>query len=163
MSDVTREPEQVQRLAATRWSVAAGAFRSSSIGTEPQSPPGMGRDLGVSTDERTVTPGLWRIDWYPKGASVNAKCGTIGRFQETAILPKTGSNRRRVGERVLKRIGRAGLESLLRECAHLDCQQKGILHGDSWLALESLLLNLTGYRNRTLDTDANRLRIDYET
>ena len=72
------------------------------------------------------------------------------------------SNKRRIGERVIQRIGRSGLESLLIECAHLDCQQKGILNGDSWLALESLLLNLAGYQNRTLDTDAQQLRIDYE-
>ena len=72
-------------------------------------------------------------------------------------------NKRRVGERVIKRIGRTGLERLLVECAHLDCQQKGILQGDSWLALESMLFNLAGYRIRTLDKDATRLRIDYET
>lgn len=72
------------------------------------------------------------------------------------------TNRRRVGERVIKRLGRVGLERLISECAHLDCQQKGILHGDSWLALESMLLNLAGYPNRTLATDATRLRVDYE-
>lgn len=72
------------------------------------------------------------------------------------------ANRRRVGERVIKRLGRAGLERLIIECAHLDCQQKGILHGDSWLALESMLLNLAGYQNRTLATDATLLRVDYE-
>lgn len=89
----------------------------------------------------------------------------LRKYHDLACSRRTNlsPNRRRVGERVLKRIGRAGLESLLMECAHLDSQQKGILHGDSWLALESLLLNLAGYRNRTLDTDANRMRIDYET
>ena len=96
---------------------------------------------------------------------VGALGSQLRKYHDLACGRRTylSSNRRRVGERVLKRIGRAGLESLLMECAHLDCQQKGILHGDSWLALESLLLNLAGYRNRTLDTDANRLRIDYET
>ena len=73
------------------------------------------------------------------------------------------SNRRRLGERVIKRIGRTGLEHLLVECAHLDSQQKGILQGDSWLALESMLLTLAGYKSRSLDTDATRLRVDYET
>ena len=96
---------------------------------------------------------------------VGALGSQLRKYHDLACGRRTylSSNRRRVGERVLKRIGRSGLESLLMECAHLDCQQKGILHGDSWLALESLLLNLAGYRSRTLDTDANRLRIDYET
>lgn len=96
---------------------------------------------------------------------VGALGSQLRKYHDLACGRRTylSSNRRRVGERVLTRIGRAGLESLLMECARLDCQQKGILHGDSWLALESLLLNLAGYRNRTLDTDANRLRIDYET
>ena len=75
---------------------------------------------------------------------------------------RVSASKRRIGERVIRRIGRSGLESLLIECAHLDSQQKGILRGDSWLALESLLFNLAGYKNRTLDTDAQQLRIDYE-
>ena len=95
---------------------------------------------------------------------VGALASQLRKYHDLACDRRTylSPNRRRVGEAVVKRIGRAGLESLLIECAHLDSQQKGILQGDSWLALESLLLNLAGYRNRTLETDANRLRIDYE-
>lgn len=95
---------------------------------------------------------------------VGALGSQLRQYHDLACGRRTylSSNRRRVGERVLKRIGRPGLERLLVECAHLDCQQKGILQGDSWLALESILLNLAGYQNRTLETDATRLRVDYE-
>ncbi|MYD45527.1 MAG: DNA polymerase III subunit delta [Gammaproteobacteria bacterium] len=95
---------------------------------------------------------------------VGALGSQLRRYHDLACGRRTylSANRRRVGERVIKRIGRAGLERLLVECAHLDCQQKGILRGDSWLALESILLNLAGYQNRNLETDATRLRVDYE-
>ncbi|MXZ55592.1 MAG: DNA polymerase III subunit delta [Gammaproteobacteria bacterium] len=95
---------------------------------------------------------------------VGALGSQLRKYHDLACGRRTylSSNRRRVGERVIKRIGRTGLERLLVECAHLDCQQKGILQGDSWLALESILLNLAGYQNRTLETDATRLRVDYE-
>ena len=96
---------------------------------------------------------------------VGALGSQLRKYHDLACGRRTylSSNRRRVGERVIKRIGRTGLERLLVECAHLDSQQKGILQGDSWLALESLLLNLAGYQNRTLDADATRMRIDYES
>lgn len=96
---------------------------------------------------------------------VGAIASQLRKYHDLACGRRTRltSNRRRIGDTVVKRIGRAGLESLLIDCAHLDSQQKGIMHGDSWLALESLLLNLAGYRNRTLDTDAHQLRIDYES
>ena len=96
---------------------------------------------------------------------VGALSSQLRKFHDLACDRRTylSTNRRRVGERVVKRIGRSGLENLLIECAHLDSQQKGILRGDSWRALESLLLNLAGYQNRTLDSDAHHLRIDYES
>ena len=96
---------------------------------------------------------------------VGALSSQLRKYHDIACDRRTylSANRRRLGERVIKRIGRAGLESLLNECAHLDCQQKGILQGDSWLALESMLLNLAGCRNRTLETDNTSLRIDYES
>lgn len=93
---------------------------------------------------------------------VGALSSQLRKYHDLACKRRVhlNPNRRRIGERVVKRIGRAGLERLLIECAQLDCQLKGILQGDSWLALESLLLNLAGYQNRTLDTDAHHLRID---
>lgn len=104
VSDVACVPEQVLRLAATRWRVATGAFRSSFIITDPQSPLGMGRDLRVSTRVHTVATTPWEIDRYPKGASVNAKCGTNGRSEETATLLKTGSNRQKCPRFVATRV-----------------------------------------------------------
>lgn len=95
---------------------------------------------------------------------IGALSSQLRKYHDLACNRHTNlsPNRRRIGERVVKRIGRAGLERLLVDCAHLDSQQKGILQGDSWLALESILLNLAGYQNRTLETDAIRLRIDYD-
>lgn len=96
---------------------------------------------------------------------IGALSSQLRKYHDLACHRHTNlsPNRRRIGERVVNRIGRSGLENLLVECAHLDCQQKGILHGDSWLALESMLLNLAGYQNRTLAADATQLRVDYET
>ena len=98
-------------------------------------------------------------------ALVGALSSQLRKYHDLACDRRTylSANRRRIGARVINRIGRTGLENLLNECAHLDCQQKGILQGDSWLALESMLLNLAGCQNRTLETDAKSLRIDYES
>ena len=90
VSDVAYVPEQVLRLSATRWGVVVGAFRSSFIGTDPQSPPGKGRDLGLSTLVRAAATRPWGIDRYPKGASVYGKWGTNWRSEETPSLSKTG-------------------------------------------------------------------------
>ena len=63
------------------------------IGVDSQSPPGVGRDSGLSTHVRSFASGSWGNDWYPAGATINAKCGIAGRSEETATLPKTGPNR----------------------------------------------------------------------
>ena len=100
-------------MATTRTVVAVGAFRSSFIGADPQSSPGVERDLGLSTHVRSVATGSWRIDWYPAGATVNVKCGIVGRSEETATLPKTGPNRpkgpRFVATRVLGAAAEPGM------------------------------------------------------
>ena len=110
MSHVACVPEQVLRLATTRSRVAAGAFRSSFIGADPQSPPGVERDLGLSAHVHSVATGSWGIDWYPAGATVNAKCGTDGRSEETASLPKTGPNRPKCSRFVATRVLGAAAE-----------------------------------------------------
>ena len=53
----------------------------------------MERNLGLSTHVHSVVTESRGIDEHPTGATVNAKCGMVGGSEETAILPKTGSNR----------------------------------------------------------------------
>ena len=93
VSNVACIPELVLHSATTWSRVAAGKFGSSLIGADPQPPLGVERVLELSAHVRSVATGSWRIDWYPAGATVNAKCGIIGRSEETAALPTTGPNR----------------------------------------------------------------------
>ena len=70
----------------------------------------MERDLGLSTHVRSVATGLRGIDWYPAGATVNAKCGIVGRSEETVTLPKTRLNRPKYSRFVAKRVLGAAAE-----------------------------------------------------
>ena len=56
------------------------------------------------------------------------------------------------------RLGIAGLEHALSECALLDMQAKGALRGDAWQSLERILVALAGRRTRTLAKEAEHLR-----
>lgn len=56
------------------------------------------------------------------------------------------------------RLGIAGLEHALSECALLDMQAKGALRGDAWQSLERILVALAGGRTRTLAKEAEYLR-----
>ena len=56
------------------------------------------------------------------------------------------------------RLGVAGLEHALSECALLDMQAKGALRGDAWQSLERILVALAGGRTRTLAKEAEYLR-----
>ena len=56
------------------------------------------------------------------------------------------------------RLGIAGLEHALSECALLDMQAKGALRGDAWQSLERVLVALAGGRTRTLAKEAEYLR-----
>ena len=56
------------------------------------------------------------------------------------------------------RLGTAGLEHALSECALLDMQAKGALRGDAWQSLERILVALAGGRTRTLAKEVEYLR-----
>lgn len=64
-------------------------------------------------------------------------------------------------ERLVKRVGAAGLERALNESAMLDMQAKGMLRGDEWASLERLLVRLAGGRSGlgSLVAEAPRLRL----
>ena len=113
VSDVACVSEQVLRLATTRSRVAEGTIRSWFLGADSQSPPGGERNLGLSTHVHSVATGSRGIDWYPAGATVHAKCGIVGRSEETATLPETGPNRpkgpRFVATRVLGAAAEPGM------------------------------------------------------
>ena len=59
--DLVCVPKQVICLAATRWGVSVGAFRSTFIGADPQSPSGMEWDLELSMHVRAFVTG-WHCD-----------------------------------------------------------------------------------------------------
>ena len=70
------------------------------------------------------------------------------------LPPQRARSLRRLGDR----LGIAGLEHALSECALLDMQAKGALRGDAWQSLERLLVALAGRRTRTLAEEAEHLR-----
>lgn len=54
----------------------------------------------------------------------------------------------------VRRLGVDGIDELVRECALLDLQAKGMLRGDAWQSLERILLALAGQRRSTLAEEA---------
>ena len=82
-----------------------------------------------------------------QGVSLFAVLGSL-----TAQLRRLGSGHRnrgpraRIEEAFVKRNGVDAIPHMIAECALIDRQGKGGLHGDAWLSLEALLLRLAGAR-----------------
>lgn len=54
----------------------------------------------------------------------------------------------------VSRLSTAGIDAILRECARLDQQAKGMLRGDAWDSFERILLAVAGATESTLETEA---------
>ncbi|MCR9278539.1 MAG: DNA polymerase III subunit delta [Pseudomonadaceae bacterium] len=68
------------------------------------------------------------------------------QLRSAGNLSRMTQTRRRVMEPFVRRVGQAGLDRLLAECALLDQQSKGDLDGEAWVSLERLLLGASGLR-----------------
>ena len=99
-----------------------------------------------------------------EGAPVFMLLGAVNSQLRNALRLATGERfylppqRARALRRLGDRLGTAGLERALSECALLDMQAKGALRGDAWQSLERVLVRLAGGRARTLAGEAEHLR-----
>ena len=85
--------------------------------------------------------------------------GQLQRAQELASggRPRVSQSRRQALQGAVRRLGAAGLGELAQDCALLDMQAKGMLRGDSWQSLESILLRLAGLKQPRLAEQAQWL------
>ena len=74
-------------------------------------------------------------------AILGALAAQLRRMGRGERLPP---QRQKLLQTAVKRLGTARLETLLGECAMLDLQAKGMLRGDAWTSLESLLVEVAG-------------------
>jgi len=62
------------------------------------------------------------------------------------------------------RLGQRNVEDLLIECTHIDGEEKGLIRGDAWDAIESILLKIAGSQGAPLVEDSvSNLRVDYSS
>lgn len=87
---------------------------------------------------------------------LGALAGQLQRAQELAggAEPRVSRSRRQALAATLRRVGPAQLDALVRDCALLDMQAKGMLRGDAWQSLESVLLGLAGRQRPGLEKQA---------
>ncbi len=99
-----------------------------------------------------------------EGAPVFMVLGAVNSQLRNALRLASGMRvylppqRARALRRLGDRLGTAGLERALSECALLDMQAKGALRGDAWQSLERVLVRLAGGRARSLAGEAEHLR-----
>ncbi|MDE0094412.1 MAG: DNA polymerase III subunit delta [Gammaproteobacteria bacterium] len=64
--------------------------------------------------------------------------------------------------RLADRLGQRNVEDLLIECTHIDGEEKGLIRGDAWDAIESILLKIAGSQGAPLvEHSVSNLRVDY--
>lgn len=73
--------------------------------------------------------------------------------------PRIPRRRLPVLNAAVKRLGAAGIDDLIKECALLDLQSKGMLRGDAWGSLERVLLSVAGVAQPKLSQEADLLRV----
>ena len=62
------------------------------------------------------------------------------------------------------RLGQRNVEDLLIECTHIDGEEKGLIRGDAWDAIESILLKIAGSQGAPLvENSVSNLRVDYSS
>ena len=99
-----------------------------------------------------------------EGAPVFMVLGALNAQLRNALRLASGvrvylpPQRARALRQLGNRLGTAGLERVLAECALLDMQAKGALRGDAWQSLERILVGLAGRRTRSLADEVEHLR-----
>ena len=71
--------------------------------------------------------------------------------------PRMPRNRIAAATAAARRLGVEGIDELVKECALLDMQAKGMLPGDAWDSLERILLALAGVQPPSLAKEADLL------
>ena len=94
-----------------------------------------------------------------QGVAVFAILGAlVGQLQRLRELAGGGEQRvprnLRQGLAALRRVGLVKFDELMRDCALLDMQAKGMLRGDPWQTLEDILLVLAGRDRPGLEKQA---------
>lgn len=92
-------------------------------------------------------------------AILGALVAQLQRAQELAGggKPRLARNRLQALTAAVRRVGAAKLDELARDCALLDMQAKGMMRGDPWQTLESVLLALAGRPRPALEQQARWL------
>ena len=92
-------------------------------------------------------------------AILGALTAQLQRAQELADggKPRMARHRQQALAAAVRRVGAAKLDEIVRDCALLDMQAKGMLRGDPWQTLESVLLALAGRPRPTLEAQAQWL------
>ena len=94
---------------------------------------------------------------------LGALTNQLGRAREASVggSPRLPPSQRRAVTATVRRLGTAGIERQLGECAWLDWQAKGMLRGDPWRSLERILLAIGGSPQASLADEAERLLPDW--
>ena len=92
---------------------------------------------------------------------IGALVNQLQRARELAAggHPRVARNRQQTLAAAVRRLGAAGIDELVKECALLDLQAKGMLRGDAWQSLERILLSIAGIAQSTLSREADWLRV----
>ncbi len=94
-----------------------------------------------------------------EGVALFAILGALTSQLRQIVEGRIPPFRRRVTDRLVKRLGSAGaVDRVLAQCALVDQQGKGQLLGDAWVSLENLLLRLAGVRLPSLEQQLGALR-----
>ena len=91
---------------------------------------------------------------------IGALVNNLRRARELAAggNPRLARNRRQIVADAVRRLGADGVDALLKDCALLDLQAKGMLRGDAWQSLERILVAIAGVPQPTLAAEADYLR-----
>ena len=77
---------------------------------------------------------------------------------------RTSYRREQEMNRLADRLGHRRIEDLMIECTHIDGEEKGLIRGDPWASIESILLRIAGREDSPLvEPVVNNLRVDYSS
>lgn len=101
-----------------------------------------------------------RLEGVPVFMVMGALLNQLRRARQLAAggNPRLPRNRQQAVAAAVRRLGADGIDALVRECACLDLQAKGMLRGEPWQSLERILLAVAGLKPSTLGEEADLLR-----
>ena len=101
-----------------------------------------------------------RLEGVPVFMVMGALLSQLRRARQLASggNPRLPRNRQQAVAAAVRRLGAEGIDALVRECACLDLQAKGMLRGEPWHSLERILLAVAGLKPSILGEEADLLR-----